>query len=168
MQFSGICVLQNGTTTADMDVATDSNGQFRLAAQPFYSDVTVSNAVATESSIEFDITKNSDDGDHVIIKLSDAVSAVSNVRIDGTAATKVSSYSELAASGSSSKYLVRNRNSNQVDLIVHFGTSSSTTGLLNQQETRSVTVESSSEDSGARSIVNKLAISLLAPMLAIV
>lgn len=142
--------IKKGTTTADIDIAQDSNGSLRVASQPYYSDVSINGAStssgSSSASATFTVDKSDDQGQHVICKLDNTFDSVTNVRVNGNAATKVNSYEDL--DGDQAKFLAKSRSNGRIDLLVHFGssTSGSSAGYRTASNSREVTVEGESSD----------------------
>jgi hypothetical protein len=142
--------IKNGTTTADIDIAQDSSGSLRVASQPYYSDVSINggstSSGSSSASATFTVDKSDDQGQHVICKLDNTFDSVTNVTVNGNAATKVDSYEDL--NGDQAKFLVKSRSNGRIDLLVHFGssTSGSSAGYRTASNSREVTVEGESSD----------------------
>jgi hypothetical protein len=142
--------IKNGTTTADIDIARDSSGSLRVASQPYYSDVNIKEASASSgsssASATFTVAKSVDEGQHVICKLDNTFDSVTKVTVNGEAATEVNSYIDLE--GNVDKFLVKSRSNGRIDLLVHFGssTSASSAGYRTASDSQKVEVEGESSD----------------------
>jgi hypothetical protein len=142
--------IKKGTTTADIDIAQDSNGSLRVASQPYYSGVSITggstSSGSSSASATFTVNKNGKEGQHVICKLDNTFDSVTSVTVNGEAAARVTSYEELK--GDQDKCLVKSRSNGRIDLLVHFGssTSGSSAGYRTASNSREVTVEGESSD----------------------
>ena len=78
---------------------------------------------SSSSSASFTVDKQEEEGQHVICKLASGFGDVTNVTVDEETATEMDTCAELQGNGN--KYFVKTRNGGSVELLVQFGSSTS-------------------------------------------
>ena len=78
---------------------------------------------SSSSSASFTVDKQEEEGQHVICKLACGFGDVTNVTVDEETATEMDTCAELQGNGN--KYFVKTRNGESVELLVQFGSSTS-------------------------------------------